>query len=167
MRKARFIGLVLVVAALILVYRFSVASGSGVKQPIEYNHKKHIALGMECTGCHEYAMTDSFAGIPDVDDCMVCHQAPVSDSPEAKKIAKYAEVPGGIPWQRIYSVPADVFFSHRRHARLGKIGCEVCHGDVENQTKPVERPVRKITMDWCVTCHEKVGASTDCLACHK
>jgi hypothetical protein len=165
-RKARIAQLGLAAAVLALIYRLSLASG-GVQQPIRYNHKKHVAMGLDCSGCHKYVMTASFAGLPTVDDCMTCHQAPVSESPEAKKIARFAKDPGGIPWRQVYSVPTHVFFSHRRHAQLAKIGCEVCHGDMKNRTEPVERPVRKMTMAWCMNCHKRHGASLDCVACHK
>lgn len=166
MRYVRIIQLGLAVAVLFLVYRFCIASGV-VRQPIQYNHKKHVAMGLECAGCHKHVFTMAVAGLPSVDDCMACHQAPVSESAEAKKVAGFANKPGGIPWQRVYSVPSDVYFSHRRHAQLAKIGCEVCHGDMKNRTKPVDRPQQPITMEWCLDCHEQRGASQDCAACHR
>jgi hypothetical protein len=71
-----------------------------------------------------------------------------------------------ISWKRIYEQPDHVFFSHRRHAVLGKIPCKTCHGEIGQSGRPPARPWVKMTMGWCMECHEKNKVTNDCLTCH-
>lgn len=144
-------------------------SGQGwgaVKQPIQYNHNKHIKLGLVCSFCHQYYEQMPAAGLPGVKVCMNCHVAPVTANPEAEKIKEYAKNGQEIRWGRVYLLPRDIYFSHRRHVVLGKISCEKCHGDVKSQSKPFTRQLVKQTMDGCVACHRQSKVSVDCVACH-
>jgi hypothetical protein len=47
-----------------------------------------------------------------------------------------------------------------------KIDCAVCHGGIAQTAFPPAR-VRSLRMEDCIDCHEKRGAPTDCLACHR
>ena len=71
-----------------------------------------------------------------------------------------------VPWRKIYRVPDHVYFSHRRHASIAAIECEVCHGPVAEQVTPAGRPHWRPTMNNCMECHEETGASNDCVHCH-
>lgn len=136
-------------------------------QPIAYNHKLHLELGLECQGCHQYAETGSRASIPNIDVCGGCHDDAEVDNPEARKVADYVARNERIPWRQVHRVPDHVYFSHRRHVRLGELQCSMCHGDVAQMEKPFEQPHQAIRMDWCTSCHRRRGVDNDCFACHR
>jgi len=138
-----------------------------VRQPIAFNHAKHIAAGADCTGCHGTVEEQAFAGLPDLDTCMQCHDEPMSKSPEEKKLRVFAARKQDPPWQRVYQEPPHVYFSHRRHVVVGKVPCATCHGDMTKATEPPTRPAVNQKMAWCLECHQQRHASTDCIACHK
>ena len=55
---------------------------SGVKQPIQFPHKTHIAQKIPCTGCHQRAEKDLVAGRPPTALCLACHASGDSKSAE-------------------------------------------------------------------------------------
>lgn len=139
-----------------------------VEQPIAFNHQKHVAeLGMDCTECHQYATQNTRATIPNWTVCATCHEDPVTDSAEEARVVKYIHDEEMIPWQAVHWVPDHVYFSHRRHTAIAGIDCEVCHGPIREQSVPLTRPLRGVSMERCIDCHEDSGASTDCVSCHK
>lgn len=140
---------------------------SSVQQPIEFNHKKHVGMGLPCSNCHPYSQSQSFAGMPGIAECAPCHQVPLGKSSEAKKMTSYVEKMREIPWERVYSVPSHVYFSHRRHTLVAALECSTCHGHVERATSPITRPAIAMTMDWCMNCHKQKHASLDCNSCHR
>jgi len=144
----------------------NVRARSKIEQPISFNHKRHIAQGLECDTCHPYFKTRNFAGMPRIETCMDCHQDPLTDSPEEQKIKKFQEKGLEIRWKRLYQQPDHVFFSHRRHVVLGKMDCSSCHGEMGRTERPPSRPWVKMTMEWCMDCHRKTEVTNDCLACH-
>lgn len=162
--------LIITLSALIVVMIVVVVLGSSTKitQPIQYNHKIHIEeVGLTCVDCHIEVEKMPTATIPNVDLCQECHSdEPVSDSPEEIKLLKYISEGKRIPWIQIYKVPDHVYFSHRRHVTIGELQCSLCHGDVENMTEPIPRPVWNPTMNNCINCHKQDKISYDCLACH-
>jgi hypothetical protein len=139
-----------------------------VQQPIAFNHKLHVGdLGAECADCHLYAVTGVRATIPNTEVCADCHMDAQTDSAEEARLVEYIAAGEVIPWRKIYRVPEDVYFSHRRHAGIGEIECQTCHGAVAESERPVSRPAVRISMDGCIECHEEMGASNDCLHCHR
>jgi len=139
-----------------------------VLQPITFNHKKHaVELGLPCTTCHQFVETQTFAGLPQTETCMTCHAVALTLNPEEEKIRKYEERGEKIRWQRIYRMPGDIFFSHRRHVVLAKVECASCHGKMAEQSTPPARPLVNQSMEWCIACHQEKRASVDCNACHK
>jgi len=151
-----------------------IAAGAGVaarrpvvRQPIRFDHAKHIAAGSDCNSCHDGVDDQSFAGLPTLDTCLQCHDQPMSKDPEEKKVRDAAERKVEPAWQRVYRMPAHVYFSHRRHVTLAKVACAVCHGDVAQSHEPQPRPAVDQTMAWCLACHTQRHASTDCIACHR
>ena len=138
-----------------------------VTQPIQFSHLAHTENGLSCDVCHEFVEQASFAGIPTTDGCMICHQGAMTESPEEEKVRQYAEEGKDIPWQRIYEVPGDVYFSHRRHVRLAEIPCAECHGAVGESSVPLPRPAVAISMDRCTACHAERKVTNDCNACHR
>ena len=146
----------------------SLVGRASITQPIAFNHQKHAGeLSLPCTTCHQSVEAQSFAGLPQTETCVTCHAAPLTKSPEEEKIRQYATKGEKIPWQRIYRVPGNVFFSHRRHVVLAKVECATCHGKMAEQTTPPTRPLVNQTMAWCIACHQERRASVDCNACHK
>lgn len=133
----------------------------------QFNHKLHAENGVECTGCHTRAPEQASAGKPALATCLICHEEALTKSPAEELIRTYAAGGRELPWKKVTSVPDHVFFSHRRHVTMGKVACETCHGVMASQAKPPARPLVNLDMDFCVGCHERSGASVDCLACHR
>ena len=82
-----------------------------------------------------------------------------------QKLHKYWEDKEPIPWNRVHRIRIrnHVYFSHERHVKKD-IECEECHGEVQAMEKL--RAVSSLKMGWCVSCHYKEEAPTDCLICH-
>ena len=104
--------------------------------------------------------------MPNITICLECHKEPITKSPEEEKIRQFQKKGQEIPWRRIYEEADHVFFSHRRHAVLGKLQCQTCHGDIGQIERPPTKPWVKMTMKWCMDCHTKNKVTNDCLACH-
>lgn len=138
----------------------------GSKQPIAFNHKLHADNGLECSDCHLYYEDHTSSGRPTLEVCAACHEEAQGESDKEKKIVEHVQSGQEIAWKRLYRVPEDVLFSHKRHVILGGIECSVCHGDIGQSEKPPSRP-RKISMARCMKCHEKENANNDCIACHR
>lgn len=136
------------------------------RQPIAYNHKKHIDAGLDCPTCHTgIAEGQARARIPTIDICLGCHAS--DDNPKTKIVRDFAEKNEPIPWQRVYQLPDHVYFSHRRHVASAGLDCSVCHGNMKEREVPVTRQAVPISMTRCVECHRAKGVATDCLACHR
>jgi hypothetical protein len=104
------------------------------------------------------------ASIPSAELCAGCHLVVRPNSPEVQKLMTYANNQEPIPWVRVYGVPEFVYFSHRVHI-AAQVGCESCHGNVASMDRIGS--AQPLTMGWCLDCHNRRGASTDCWTCHK
>lgn len=142
------------------------ALSGGVRQPIAFNHKIHAENDLECLDCHPYFKEHASSGRPSLETCMNCHEEPLGESELEKKLIEYIKSEEEIEWQRIYRVPEDVYFSHRRHVVLGNIECSTCHGKIGESSKPPSKSV-EMTMKECMKCHEEKEADNDCIACHR
>jgi len=152
-----FIGLALV-AAFLLAWGWVFLVESAVKQPIEFPHKAHLELKdpkFECTTCHDRAEKGAAAGRPSTKKCLSCHSSGEAKSAEEKKLQALGENGGEIAWQRVWRLPPHVFFSHRTHVTRAKVKCQTCHGPMETLTRPPARPLKKLTMNDCIGCHEQ------------
>ncbi len=138
----------------------------GIQQPIAFNHKLHAENDLECLDCHPYYEEQAFSGKPSLETCSTCHEEPQGESPEEKKLIDFIESGKEIEWKRLYEIPEDVYFSHRRHVSLGNIECSACHGDIGESLKPPSKSV-EMSMGRCMKCHEEKGADNDCIACHR
>ncbi len=164
------------------------------KQPIAFNHKKHLQRHVACEVCHPLYKSHTRAGIPGVKTCIRCHEEVIYRLPEKDKIQKYRKAGREIPWSRVYKIKPDIYgldrhlfgipskildhiyggknpvnFSHQRHTTIGRVDCKECHGDVVNAEKPFTEPLVPIEMPRCIACHEKQEkkVSVDCADCHR
>lgn len=134
------------------------------KQPIAFSHKLHSEQQIDCATCHENPDPGENMTIPSAEFCMTCHQAVAAEKPGIKQLAQFAKEKKAIPWIRVNSLPAFVFWSHRTHLTAAQ-PCTACHGRVADMD--VIRPTNITTMDACVDCHDKKDANTGCAACHE
>lgn len=131
-------------------------------QPVDFNHKLHTAAKIACLDCHPGAEAKERAGLPQREQCMLCHAAIAADRAEVRKLAALP-AEAKIPWRRVYRVPDFVFFSHRSHA-AASIGCARCHGPVE--TRETLAQEISTNMIACMNCHADRQASNECFLCH-
>ncbi|MBI4454410.1 MAG: cytochrome c3 family protein [Acidobacteria bacterium] len=136
----------------------------GVQQPIQFNHQAHKDI--DCTGCHESANAQAFAGLPTIDLCMTCHETALTKNPEEEKIRILAREGKPAQWQRLFKQPSHVFYSHRRHVEIAKLECKQCHGDMGERTAPPSR-VHNLTMNECIDCHQEKKVQAGCVDCHR
>jgi hypothetical protein len=123
---------------------------------------------MECTDCHQYALTHARATIPNIEVCELCHSGePLTESPEEARLLEFIEAGEKVPWRKVYRLEDHVYFSHRRHTALAGLDCAVCHGEVGERTEPVGKPAKEISMDRCIECHRENEVTTDCMMCHR
>lgn len=159
---------VLITTGMFLFLVSSCSQSESYKQPIAYNHKKHVEeADLGCLDCHQRVLAHQKATIPNIDVCQECHEEAMTESKEEEKLVAYITKNERIPWVQVHRVPDHAYFSHRRHAGLGKLGCQECHGNVAEMIRPFEKPAMKITMEWCLKCHEKSDVDTDCATCHR
>ena len=134
-------------------------------QPLRFSHKTHLSLKLVCADCHTSSETGEEMSYPPARKCMFCHVAVAKDRPDIQKLARFAKDKEDIPWVRVYSIPDWVFWSHRTHLEA-KVACEACHGRVQ-EMEVTSRATGVTTMGGCVSCHQKSGGPTGCLACHE
>ena len=135
------------------------------QQPLPFSHKTHVAAGLKCQECHPHPDPGDHMTLPATERCMVCHSTIATDRPAIRKLAEFANAKKPIPWARVYSVPAEVYWSHRSHLKAG-LECEACHGQVSRMDALV-RATNVATMEGCVTCHREKEAGTGCGFCHE
>ncbi len=164
--RTSVIAVILILAA---VTAISLGRRTGaIRQPISFNHSLHIdEVDLECTDCHLQVEVHQRATLPALEVCQDCHSEAITETVAEEKLLAYTTTDAAIPWQRIYTVPDHVYFSHRRHVTLGDLDCELCHGAVAEMTVPAEHPVMEMSMDFCVDCHAERQITNDCLACHR
>jgi hypothetical protein len=162
------IGAVFLALALVTAGVAMALWGRSIPQPIAFSHQKHVQeLGMDCVDCHLYALTGERATIPNIKVCSECHEEVLTESAEEARVVEHVQQGESIAWRKIYRVPQHVYFSHRRHTAIAQIECEVCHGEIGQLTESLTRPLRSLSMNHCMECHDEVEASNDCVACHR
>jgi len=137
-----------------------------VYQPIAFNHQKHVEM-IDCSDCHAHYADSEHSGLPMLSDCMVCHEEPQSDVAEEQRVRELAEAGEDDVFVKLFRLPDNVVYSHRRHVSVAGLECLTCHGPIAETSAPPDRPLVRVTMDFCIDCHEREDASTDCTACHR
>jgi quinoprotein glucose dehydrogenase len=132
-------------------------------QPIPFSHKRHANAGMKCDDCHQLSETGKQMQIPDVAECMNCHQTVMKESPAIQELVQLEKDSQKLSWIRVYRLPDVVFFGHEKHIDA-KVDCEVCHGAVRD--RDVLQQEKDISMVSCVNCHKLRKASVSCDLCH-
>lgn len=139
-----------------------------VVQPIAFSHEKHVGeLEMECEMCHELVGTSIHAGLPPLSTCLGCHEEPLTENPEEQRLLALAQDGNEDVFRKLFRIADHTFYSHRRHVSLAGLDCETCHGAIATTARPPERPLVRITMDFCLECHRREGLSEDCTRCHR
>ncbi len=159
-----------VVALLIMVAAEGVLmmGNPAVEQPIAFNHRKHtMDLGLACQFCHPYVETGAHPGLPGVETCSMCHQVPQGTSEEAARLTAMIADGDSLQFNKLFRLPSNVFFTHRRHVGIAKLDCANCHGSIAETERPPERPLVKIKMKVCLDCHRKENQTVDCVDCHR
>ncbi len=187
------VGLVLALAVGWLV--FPLVMFSEREQPIRFSHKVHAEeQGMACADCHTVRSDGTFAGLPTLESCAMCHESAVGEDPEeARFIAEYVEQGKEVPWLVYQKQPDNVFFSHAAHSLQNCATCHqdtyatendlcvICHVDVaSSDSAPVYKENRltgysasTMKMWQCESCHAlhmetgQTTASNACFVCHK
>jgi hypothetical protein len=135
------------------------------EQPIPYSHKKHVAMGLQCLGCHVNPEAGKLMTYPPTTTCMGCHTAVATDRPAIKTLASFAASSKPVPWVRVYQVPDYVFWRHGPHLEA-KVDCVECHGPVADRDV-ISQETNVTTMLGCRTCHDKRQVFTGCEDCHE
>ena len=135
-------------------------------QPIAFNHALHIKNGMDCVDCHAGAKQQASAMLPAADTCATCHQTAITKSPEEARLVSLIAQNQPLAWNQVTRVAPHVYFSHRRHAEIGKIQCAECHGAMDKLTSPPQQAFRAMNMKTCLTCHDTRDVKSDCNDCH-
>ena len=133
-------------------------------QPVPFSHRAHAAAGLSCRNCHRDATKKERAGLPNTDQCLLCHATVRSESPSIRKLAKFLQNGEQLRWVRVYQVPDFVFFSHASHLEAG-IACKSCHGQVEQRDVLAKEVSTSMTA--CMNCHLERKASNECFLCHE
>jgi len=173
LRKAHFavFGATLILGLAYVRFSSGRASYRPVQQPFAFNHYVHTHnpdKPVECSGCHRGVETSYHATLPGIEVCSSCHLEPKGDTENEKQfIAEYVDNEKPLPWQRLFVLPDHAFFSHRLHFVRGAIECQTCHGPMDMRTSPPSRPLRVLTMNTCIDCHEERQVSSDCNTCHR
>lgn len=137
------------------------------EQPYRFNHRAHTRSA-DCSLCHQGSRQGSHAGLPDLLICQGCHATPPGKATTKEKAAwERAQTGEPVPWTRLYSIPSNVMFSHRRHVGLGGLECNRCHGEMGQRTEPPSHALKVLKMRDCIACHTQEQVSVDCTACHR
>jgi hypothetical protein len=143
----------------------ALAPPPAVRQPIAFNHVKHGS--MACRVCHAGVDDRPRAGLPPAAVCANCHaRAPREDDGE-RAAWKRIEAKQEAGWLPLLRMPAHAYFSHQAHVKTALLACRNCHGQMERESRPPDRPLVTLEMEDCVRCHQKLKASSDCAACHR
>jgi len=149
-----------------------VYEGYRPEQPINFSHKIHAGQnGVNCVYCHTAAEKGKNGGIPSLNVCMNCHTY-VDEGPSGKgEIAKiyaaldfdpatktYGPNTKPVKWVRIHNLPDLAYFNHSQHVVVGKIECQTCHGDVQEEAVLAQNA--PLTMGWCINCHRETSVQT-------
>ena len=168
LRGRRRAAIVVAALALVVAVARALAGNPGVVQPIAFNHRKHTQdLQLGCELCHPRVRIGAHPGLPTLETCAMCHQAQQGTSAEAARVTELVTAGRPLVFVKLFRLPPNVYYTHRRHVGIANLECRNCHGDIALTTTPPRRPLVKIRMADCIACHRAQRQSTDCNACHR
>lgn len=134
-----------------------------VRRDFAFTHRAHVEQELGCTDCHLAAETSDEPGLPGQGACNLCHAELDKDKPADRKVAALYE---GKQFKAVRhtAVGGDVIFPHLRHVAAG-LECSACHTGIETNEDVLE--LGPVSMDTCMDCHARKGASNDCATCHR
>ena len=150
-------------------FSIGVQQGYQPTQPIAFSHQIHAGqYEIDCQYCHTGVRKAKSANIPSANNCMNCHTAIKTESPEIAKIYKaidydpstgeYGDNTQPIEWVRVHNLPDLAYFNHSQHVKVGGLECQTCHGPIEEMD--VVYQYSTLTMGWCINCHRETEVNT-------
>ncbi len=136
--------------------------------PLRFDHRKHLALGLDCTRCH-VAITNSQRAqdfnFPSGERCDECHgdQHPPATATSRQCELCHTRVTRGRVTAHVRAAPARIKFNHRLHISLGS-SCRDCHGDMSKVRLATTAQLPSEAT--CLRCHDGIAATDRCGACH-
>lgn len=137
--------------------------------PLRFTHGQHLALGLDCSRCHERAATSTRSSellVPTGATCDGCHgpQHPRPADEPAKCELCHTSVDAQHRVTAGLRMPRPLLtFNHKLHDKLGQ-RCSDCHGDM---TKVRLGSVLQLPSEAsCLSCHDGFTATDRCGACH-
>lgn len=128
-------------------------AGIAIEQPVRFSHEIHSdVLNIECLYCHKNAEVSAYAGIPDTHTCMSCHAQIATYSELLEPVRTSYETGERLEWEKVHNLADHVYFDHSAHVS-GGVGCETCHGRVDQMAIVWQAEV--MTMGWCLECHRE------------
>jgi hypothetical protein len=131
---------------------------------------------INCLYCHAGAEKSRYAMIPSPNICMNCHKVidhytgnifhdaggkTIDGTEEIHKLydyvgwdpktKKYTKPGHPIQWVQIHNLPDFVYFNHSQHVKVGKVQCQTCHGNIQDENEVYQYAT--LGMGWCVNCH--------------
>jgi len=146
--------------------------------PLRFNHKLHVReQKLTCIACHRDALTSTSSGdllTPKPTICDDCHgtnhtsldRVEDGDTPCATCHIGHR---GGNLVAKVVIPRPNLVFNHQKHAARN-IGCQQCHGDVEDVELATREQLPK--MRGCLRCHQRPDAASQgtaksaCETCH-
>ncbi|MFZ5569930.1 MAG: menaquinone reductase multiheme cytochrome c subunit QrcA [Thermodesulfobacteriota bacterium] len=106
------------------------------QQPFDFNHSLHMELVDDgCESCHLFREDGTYAGVPELAQCIECHEEVQGDSKDEEIfVEEYVSKNREVPWLVYSKQPDCVFFSHAAHVKLGGMDCVTCHGPIGEST---------------------------------
>jgi len=147
---------IVLIALLSFTSKNAVKTGRMTNQPIEFSHSTHYdTFATSCIFCHTGAVKNDFAGLPDIKNCMKCHnyitEGKKYGKKELNKLTIFSKSGRNIHWATGYRYNDYVHFNHAIHVSSAKIDCLKCHSLTDNME--IRKP--DISMRWCIDCHKQ------------
>jgi hypothetical protein len=125
------------------------------EQPVPYSHRLHVdQLGMDCQYCHNWVENSAHANVPPTQTCMNCHNQIQTDSPKLLPVRESWANDQPIEWVKVHHLPDYAHFSHANHVNSG-VGCETCHGRIDQMGEEGVYQAEPLSMGWCLECHRQ------------
>ena len=135
-----------------------------LERPVLFSHKTHgTDQALDCRSCHPTYEESEKAGMPKMQQCMLCHEGIDEQKPEQRRLSfLYGEEAS---WDRVPVLSDEIIFSHKIHVADKGIACGDCHNGIEESTAVSDGS--RVFKDDCMECHARSGKANDCSVCHR